>query len=95
MAPLHPEQGWKAIPLGHVRLGDSPGWHLPRAVDAPTGKALEIELAADLGVWATRMGDIVAVEGHHVAEDVRAGVRVYRRYTGESAPGLGAGTCSS
>lgn len=31
------------------------------------------------------MGHIVAVEGHHVAEEVCAGVRVCRRHTGQSA----------
>lgn len=66
----------QACPLGHIGLRDSPGRHLPRAADPPTRQALEIELAADLWIRATRMGDIVAVERHHVAEDVCAGVRV-------------------
>lgn len=89
MAPPHPVQGWEQAPLSHIGLRDSPGRHLPRAADTPARQALEIELAADLGIRATRMGDIVAVERHHVAEDVCAGIRVYGRHAKES--GLGAG----
>lgn len=72
-------------PLSHVRLRDGTRWHLPRAVDAPTGQAFEIKLAADLGVRAAGMGDVVAVEGHHMAEDVGAGVGVCRRHSGRLA----------
>lgn len=88
-APPHPVQGREQVPLGHIGLRDSPGRHLPRAADPPTRQALEIELAADLWIRATRMGDIVAVERHHVAEDVCAGVRVYRRHAKESGRGAG------
>ena len=89
MTPPHLVQVWEQVPLGHVCLCDSPGRHLPRAVDAPPGQALEIKLAADLGIRATCMGDVIAVERHHVAEDVCAGVRVYRKHTKLSAPGAG------
>jgi len=65
-------------PLCHVGIGDGSRRHLPRAVDPATWQALEVELAADLGVWPTGVGHVVAVEGHHVAEDVGAGVQVCR-----------------
>jgi hypothetical protein len=32
---------------------------------------VEVELAADLGVRAARVGHVVAVEGHHVRQHVR------------------------
>lgn len=61
-------------PLRHVGISDSSGRHLPWAVDPATWQPLEVKLAADLGVWPTGVGHIVAVEGHHVAEDVGAGI---------------------
>lgn len=61
-------------PLCHVGISDGAGRHLPGTVDAAPRQALEVKLAADLGVWATGVGHIVAVEGHHVAQDVGAAV---------------------
>lgn len=63
-------------PLCHVGIGDGSGRHLPRAVDPATRQALEVKLAADLGVWPAGVRHVIAVEGHHVAEDVGAGIWV-------------------
>lgn len=79
MRELLPQGPWahpSPVPLRHIGLRDGSGGHLPGAVDAPAGQAFEVELAADLGVRAAGVGHVVAVEGHHVAEDVRGGVRV-------------------
>lgn len=61
-------------PLCHVCISDGAGRHLPGAVYPASRQAFEVKLAANLGVWATGVGHIIAVEGHHVAEDVGAGV---------------------
>lgn len=71
----------RASPLCHVCLHHSFRGHLPGAVDPTTRQPLEIKLAADLGVGAARVRHVVAVERHHVAEDVCARSRVCRTET--------------
>lgn len=61
-----------ASPLCHIRLHHWFGGHLPGTVDPTTRQPLEIKLAADLGVGAARVRHVVAVERHHVTEDVCA-----------------------
>ena len=60
------------IPLCHVELVDLLGGDPPRAGGDAAGEAVEVELAADLGVGAARVRDVVAVERHHVRQHVRA-----------------------
>ncbi len=55
----------------HVAVRDGHGRHLPRARHSAARQALEVELAADLGVGAARVRHVVAVEWHHVRQDVR------------------------
>lgn len=64
-------------PLSHIGTGDGLGRHFPGTVDAPSRQAFEVKLAADLGVRATGVGHIVTIEGHHVAENVCAGIRIW------------------
>lgn len=73
-------------PLLHVVIRDGLRGYPPGAVDPPPWQPFEIKLAADLGVWATGVGDVVAVEGHHVTEDVCAGVGVWSNRQGETGP---------
>lgn len=61
-----------ALPLCHIGLHHSFGGHFPGTVDPTTRQPLEIKLAADLGVRAARVRHVVAVERHHVTEDVCA-----------------------
>lgn len=61
-----------ASPLCHICLHHSFGGHFPGTVDPTTWQPLEIKLAADLGVGAARVRHVVAVERHHMAEDVCA-----------------------
>lgn len=63
-------------PLGHIGTGDGLGGHFPGAVDAPPWQTFEVELAADLGVGTAGVGNVITVEGHHVAQDIGAGVRI-------------------
>lgn len=62
----------RASPLCHICLHHSFGGHFPGTVDPAPWQPLEIKLAADLGVGAARVRHVVAVEWHHVAEDVCA-----------------------
>ena len=53
-----------------VLISDRHRCYFPRAVDSTSGQSLEIILATDLRVWPTGMGNVVAVERHHVTEHV-------------------------
>ena len=59
-------------PLRDVELVDLLGRDPPGAGGDAAGEAVEVELAADLGVGAAGVGHVVAVEGHHVRQHVRA-----------------------
>lgn len=66
------------LPFGDVLARDRHGGHLPGAVDSIARQTLEVKLAANLGVRPARVGHVVAIERHHVAQDVRRPVLVCR-----------------
>lgn len=55
---------------------DGLGRDPPGACNPGTGKSLEVKLAADGGVRAASVRHVVAVEGHHVAQDLGAALGV-------------------
>ena len=61
-------------PLLDIAVGDGLWRDPPGTADPAPRKPLEVKLAADLGVWTTGVGDVITVEGHHVAQDVCARV---------------------
>lgn len=62
----------RILPLGYISLRDSPWRHLPGAVDSAAWQPLKVKLATDLWVRPTCVRHIIAVEGHHVTEQVCA-----------------------
>lgn len=60
-------------PFLNILLCDWLRRDVPGTGDAPPWKAVEVKLAADRRVRAARVGNVVAVKGHHVTCDVTAG----------------------
>ena len=57
-------------PFLYVVISDADRGDFPGTGDAAPGEALKVELTADLGVGPTRVGHVVTVEGHHVAQHI-------------------------
>lgn len=66
-------------PLLHILLCDWLRRDVPGTGDPPPWQAVEVKLAADGWVRATRVRNVIAVKGHHVTCDVTAGGGVCKR----------------
>lgn len=56
--------------MSDIAVGDELRRYAPGAGEAVARQSLKVKLATDLGVGATRVRHIVAVERHHVRQQV-------------------------